>query len=223
MMFHSSYFIGWVFLNFGTFNLLILWCLSQLRHTLPGCFKKTAILHEKNVSVCCVPAMLAAPGPVGVPRVSSVADTPPTSPGPAPAPPPAEGGAQAGMKKSASDSHVASPVQPSSRRSSNPILGSVKHKVSWENLTISPASRTADCVVSCLVLQVLWIRICFWGLPILLVHYNRTPNLGLRNAWYISIQMKPQQITITLLYLYTIHKILCSVRGESLRPLAPVL
>ena len=28
--------------------------------------------------------MLAAPGPVGVPRVSSVADTPPTSPGPAP-------------------------------------------------------------------------------------------------------------------------------------------
>ena len=46
--------------------------------------------------------------------------------------------------------------------------------------------------------------------------------MGLGNAWYILIQMKPQQITITLLYLYTIHKILCSVRGESLRPLAPV-
>ena len=150
MMFHSSYFIGWVFLNFGTFNLLILWCLNQLRHTLPGCLKKSAILHEKKVSVCCVPAMLAAPGPVGVPRVSSVADTPPNSPGPAPAPPPAEGGAQAGMKKSASDSHVASPVQPSSRRSSNPILGSVKHKVSWGK---PRKSYCILCWMSCFVLN----------------------------------------------------------------------
>ena len=92
--------------------------------------------------------MLAAPGPVGVPRVSSVADTPPTSPGPAPAPPPAEGGAQAGMKKSASDSHVASPVQPSSRRSSNPILGSAKHKVSkLRKLTISHKPNKSYCVL----------------------------------------------------------------------------
>ena len=104
-------------------SILLLNTLQSITHSQKKYLSKYIFISDWSLCVC---TMLVAP--VGV---SSLADTPPpAAPPPAPAPPPPQH-QTVGMKKSASDSHVVSGDHtPNTRRSSNPILGSSKQKVS---------------------------------------------------------------------------------------------